>query len=302
MFYIFFAFLFSFMLCANESVGDGDIEEITQRKTLRVLYIDDSVVNLKMTKRQVKLYNAQNASSQIELFTRSHGNHLKRSELETIDMVWCDIQMSPYLRGDMVLANIREQHPDFEHPPFIAVTSEPEYHDSDEELSQHARDHHFIAGRDKIKNTDDIRVVLGVYYSWLEKRKEKTYISVVEEENKKDEERTIQQRLDEEWILSDLGDLDEVPNRRRRYDISESEEKSDDDSSSSEHLSEKQAPDPSQIPNAPKKTNWLGTQKVSPCETVLSHEQDETELSCVRKCLERLGNRITKWLRQTELY
>ena len=293
------------MLCANESVGDGDIEEITQRKTLRVLYIDDSVVNLKMTKIQVKLYNAQNASSQIELFTRSHGNHLKRSEIETIDMVWCDIQMSPYLRGDMVLANIREQHPGFEHPPFIAVTSEPEYHDSDEKLSQHARDHHFIAGRDKIKNTDDIRVVLGVYYSWLEKRKEKTYILVVEEENKKDEERTIQQRLDEEWILSELPDIDDVPNPKRRYGISESEseaeEKSDDDDSS-EHLYEKQVPDPSQIRNASQKTNRLDPRKVLPYETVLPHKQDETELSCVRKCLERLGNRITKWLRQTELY
>lgn len=292
MFYIFFAFLFSFMLCANESVGD---EERIQRKTLRVLYIDDSYVLRRMTQKQVEIYNDENASLEIILTTREHGDNLKRSELETIDMVWCDIQMSPYLRGDMVLANIREQHPDFEHPPFIAVTGEKEFHDSDEELSQHARERHFIAGRDKIKTQNHIQVVLEVYYSWRAKQKEQTYISVVEEENKKDK--------DEEWILSDLNDLDDlddVPNPRGRYDISKPEKKSDD--YSSEHLSKKHVPDQSQIPNAPKKTNWLGTQKVSPYETVLSHEQDDTELSCVRKCLERLGNRITKWLRQTELY
>lgn len=292
MFYIFFAFLFSFMLCANESVGDGDIEEITQRKTLRVLYIDDSVVNLKMTQNIVKIYNSEpeNASLQIALTTRKHGDNLELSELQDKHMVWCDIQMSPKLDGDVVLANLKKHYTDFSLPPFIAVTGEKEFHDSDGESSPHARERHFIAGRDKIKTQNDIRVVLEVYYSWLEKGKEQTYISRIEEENKKDEK----------WILSDLVDLDYVPNRGRSYDISESEEKSDDDSS--EHPSKKHAPDPSQIPNAPKKRNWLGTQKVSPYETVLSHEQDETELSCVRKCLERLGNRITKWLRQTELY
>ena len=125
MFYIFFAFLFSFMLCASESVGvgGGDIEALIQRKTLRVLYIDDSAVNLKMTRKVVENYNAKNASLKITLTTREHGNDLEPGELKTIDMVWCDIQM-PGSTGDVVLANLRKQHPD--HPPFIAVTSEPE--------------------------------------------------------------------------------------------------------------------------------------------------------------------------------
>lgn len=158
------------MLCASENVEV--IEGITHGETLHVLCIDDSTVILKMTRRVVETYNAQNLYAQIELTTRSHGDNLNPGELATQHMVWCDIQMSPYLRGDVVLANLKIQHPDFEHPPFIAVTGEKEFHDSDEELPQHARDCHFIAGRDKIKTPDDIRVVLGVYYSWLEKQKE----------------------------------------------------------------------------------------------------------------------------------
>ena len=236
MFYIFFAFFFSFMLCASENVEV--IEGIIHRETLHVLYIDDSVVNLKMTEKQVKIYNAENASPQIILTIRGHGNNLMREELATQHMVWCDIQMSPYLKGDVVLANLRIQHPDFEHPPFIAVTGEKEFHDSDEELSQHARDRHFIAGRDKIKTPDDIRVVLGVYYSWLEKQKEQTYISRIEEEFTEDQEGAIRKKSHIEWILSDVDD----GHHGEICDISESEKESDDDS---EHISKKQKPDPS---------------------------------------------------------
>lgn len=240
MFYIFFAFFFSFMLCASENVEV--IEGIIHRETLHVLYIDDSVVNLKITRRVVETYNAQNLYAQIELTTRSHGDNLNPGELATQHMVWCDIQMSPYLRGDVVLANLKIQHPDFEHPPFIAVTGEKEFHDSDEELSQHARDCHFIAGRDKIKTPDDIRVVLGVYYSWLEKQKEQTYISRIEEEFTEDQEGAIRKKSHIQWILSDVDD----GHHGEICDISESEKESDDDS---EHISKKQKPDDTQKKN-----------------------------------------------------
>jgi len=240
MFYIFFAFFFSFMLCASENFEV--IQGITHGETLHVLCIDDSTVILKMTRRVVETYNAQNLYAQIELTTRSHGDNLNPGELATQHMVWCDIQMSPYLRGDVVLANLKIQHPDFEHPPFIAVTGEKEFHDSDEELSQHARDCHFIAGRDKIKTPDDIRVVLGVYYSWLEKQKEQTYISRIEEEFTEDQEGAIRKKSHIQWILSDVDD----GHHGEICDISESEKESDDDS---EHISKKQKPDDTQKKN-----------------------------------------------------
>ena len=223
------------MLCASENVEV--IEGITHRETLHVLCIDDSTVNLKMTRRAVETYNAQNAYAQIELTTRSHGDNLNPGELATQHMVWCDIQMSPYLRGDVVLANLKIQHPDFEHPPFIAVTGEKEFHDSDEELSQHARDRHFIAGRDKIKTPDDIRIVLEVYYSWLEKQKEQTYLLSFNEKSARNDEQARGA-----WIISDV---DDDPHHRERCDISESEEKSTESDDDSEHLPKKHRPDPS---------------------------------------------------------
>lgn len=305
MFYIFFAFLFSFMLCASESVGDGYIEEIIQQKTLRVLYIDDSLVNLKMTRKAVETYNAQNAASQIELFTRSHGNNLKRSELETIDMVWCDIQM-PGFTGDLVLANLREQHPDFEHPPFIAITTESNYHDSDEEISQHARDRHFIAGRDKIKTQNHIQVVLEVYYSWVKKQKEK--------------------RSDNGWALRDVEnvveDVDDGPHHRKACDIPEPKKEIDDEQTRrawkiSNAVNEDvyieglvEAYPPTMVPRA---ENTGGdspehsTKKVTPIRKAPGYRRkvfpysdkadssskqndgDDTE-SYLRKCMEMLGN------------
>jgi len=291
------------MLCASESVED--IEGIIHRETLHVLYIDDSTVNLKMTRRAVETYNAQNASAQIELTTRSHGDNLNPGELATQHMVWCDIQMSPYLRGDVVLANLKIQHPDFEHPPFIAVTGEKEFHDSDADASQHARDRHFIAGRDKIKTPDDIRVVLGVYYSWLEKQKEQTYISRIEEEFTEDQERTIRKASHEEWILRDVED----GHHREICDISESEKKNDDDS---EYLPKKHKPDPS-LQGTQKKTNTaalLDPRKVSPSSLAYAKADllradessvDDTKPSCCRGCLERIVERITDWSQLTGL-
>ena len=287
----FFAFLFSFMLCASESVGDGYIEEIIQQKTLRVLYIDDATVNLKMTRKAVETYNAQNTSSQIELFTRSHGNNLKRSELETIDMVWCDIQM-PGFTGDLVLANLREQHPDFEHPPFIAITSESEYHDSDEEISHHARDRHFIAGRDKIKTQHDIRVVLEVYYSWLEKQKEKTYFLSFTDKPASDDEQTRGA-----WKISDEVNEDvDIEKFVEAYSPRSPPEKHTDDDL--ENLSKKHKSDSNESHSTPNKRALTDPRKVSPYKADLLRgptDGDETELSCLRKCLKRLGDRFA-WL------
>ena len=56
------------MLCASENVEV--IEGITHGETLHVLCIDDSTVILKMTRRVVETYNAQNLYAQIELTTR----------------------------------------------------------------------------------------------------------------------------------------------------------------------------------------------------------------------------------------
>ena len=291
------------MLCASENVEV--IEGITHGETLHVLCIDDSTVNLKMTRRVVETYNAQNLYAQIELTTRSHGDNLNPGELATQHMVWCDIQMSPYLRGDVVLANLKIQHPDFEHPPFIAVTGEKEFHDSDEELSQHARDCHFIAGRDKIKTPDDIRVVLGVYYSWLEKQKEQTYISRIEEEITEDQEGAIREKSHMEWILSDVDD----GHHGEICDISESEKESDHDS---EHISKKHRHDPS-LQGTQKKTNTpalLDPRKVSPSSLAYAKVDllradessvDDTKSSCCRSCLERIADRITGWSQLTGL-
>jgi response regulator RpfG family c-di-GMP phosphodiesterase len=294
MFYILFIFFFSFVLCASQH-----IEEIIQRKILRILYIDDSTVNLKMTRRAVETYNAKNASSQIELTTRSHGDNLMPSELATQHMVWCDIQMSPYLSGNVVLANLKIQHPDFEHPPFIAVTSEPDYHDSDEELSQHARDHHFIAGRDKIKTPDDIQVVLKVYYGWLEKQKEKTHLLSFDNKfiGNNEQSRTA-------WRVMDARDEDaeEFVNSLSPRVIPPEKETGND---SAEHSTKKPIHDPDNNQDTKKRTAKKDLRKVSPHEQAdLSHEpndEDDTGLSCFCKCLERLENRLGSWSQLTGL-
>lgn len=180
--------------------------------------------------------------------------------------------MSPHLNGDVVLANLKTHYTDFSLPPFIAVTSDLEYHDTDGESSPHARDRHFIAGRNKISNSGDIKTVLKIYRRWLEDQKENTCQS----------SRSVK-RQDTIQSITNHAELRIVGKNDRDQP--------------SVHTSSKTGKKYSKV--LPEKIILTSEQGV---DETNQQNADETELSCLGKCLKRFGGCRSGFLDLIRLY
>ena len=300
MFYIFFAFLFSFMLCASESVGD--IEGIPS-----FVYFDDAKVNLKMTERIFrKYYETLKPSLELVFSTREHGNDLQWQEISDKQIVLLDIQM-PGLQGNQVAEIISKlAKTNLAQPPcIIAVTTLDAYLDQN-----YAKAQGFYAGVSKIQTNSHIEAVLDFYYSWLKEQKK------------------------QEWALSDVDDVDDGPHHRKACDIPEPKKEIDDEQTRrawkiSDAVNEDvyieglvEAYPPTMVPRA---ENTGGdspehsTKKVTPIRKAPGYRRkvfpysdkadssskqndgDDTE-SYLRKCMEMLGNGLTWLSNRTNFY
>jgi CheY-like chemotaxis protein len=163
--------IFLLVICAIQAAdykSDPEVEA-SRVRTIRILCVDDTDLNHKLVNQAVKIYNKNRGDNpEIVVFSLYDGADITVDLLHQVNLVLCDIDM-PREFGHTALARLKRQAElqGFTLPPFIATTSETDYHNIGEEdpvkageRFAYARREHFIGGRGKVCKLIDLQKTL----------------------------------------------------------------------------------------------------------------------------------------------
>jgi CheY-like chemotaxis protein len=164
--------IFLLVICAIQAadyISDPEVEA-SRVRTIRILCVDDINLNHKLVNQAVKIYNKNRGDNpEIVVFSLYDGADITVDLLRKVNLVLCDIDM-PREFGHTALARLvmEARLHGFTLPPFIATTSESDYHNIGEEdpvrhreRLEHARRQYFSGGRNKVCTPIDLQRTLA---------------------------------------------------------------------------------------------------------------------------------------------
>lgn len=164
--------IFLLALCAiqaTECKPEEEVDPKTRPRIVKVLCVDDDELNHRWASQAVRVYNRNRGDSpEIVLLSLRDGDEVTVDLLKEVHLVLCDIHM-PREHGHEALVRLKKEAEShgFILPPFIATTSETDYHNIGEgdpvkhaKRLEHASRQHFEGGRDKVCTFSDLQRTL----------------------------------------------------------------------------------------------------------------------------------------------